>query len=70
MWKNVHLVYGTGIRTHDLQSTSLLSLPLDQGSRPASTLYTYLALSSSFYIYVYLPPFELHGSLNSSYLPT
>ena len=24
MWKNVHPVYGTGIRTHDLQNVSLL----------------------------------------------
>ena len=31
MWKNVHLVIGTGIRTHDLQNMSLLSQPLDQG---------------------------------------
>ena len=34
MWKNVHPVYGTGIRTHDFRIVSLLPLPLDQGSRP------------------------------------
>ena len=34
MWKNVHPVYGPGIRTHDLHNMSLLPLPLDQGSRP------------------------------------
>ena len=28
MWKNVHPVYGTGIRTHDLQNVSLLPSPL------------------------------------------
>ena len=32
--KNVHPVYGAGIRTHNLQNMSLLPLPLDQGSRP------------------------------------
>ena len=32
--KNVHPVYGAGIRTHDLQNVSLFPLPLDQGSRP------------------------------------
>ena len=32
--KNVHPVYGPGIRTHDLHNVSLLPLPLDQGSRP------------------------------------
>ena len=30
--KIVHLVFGTGIRTHNLLIMSLLSLPLDQGS--------------------------------------
>ena len=34
MWKNVHPVYGAGIRTHNLQNVSLFPLPLDQGSRP------------------------------------
>ena len=33
MWKNVHPVYGAGIRTHDLRNVSLFPLPLDQGSR-------------------------------------
>ena len=33
MWKNVHSVYGAGIYTHDFQNMSLLTLPLDQGSR-------------------------------------
>ena len=33
MWRNVHPVYGTGIRTHNLLITSLLPQPLDQGSR-------------------------------------
>ena len=32
--KNVHPVYGAGIRTHDLRNMSLLPRPLDQGSRP------------------------------------
>ena len=32
--KNVHPVYGAGIRTHNLQNVSLFPLPLDQGSRP------------------------------------
>ena len=32
--KNVHPVYGAGIRTHDLWNVSLFPLPLDQGSRP------------------------------------
>ena len=31
--KNVHPVYGAGIRTHNLQRTSLLPKPLDLGSR-------------------------------------
>ena len=34
MWKIFDPVYCAGIRTHDLQEMSLLSLPLDQGSRP------------------------------------
>ena len=33
--KNIHPVYATGIRTHDLKIVSLLPLPLDQGSRPS-----------------------------------
>ena len=32
--KNVHPVYGPGIRTHNLQNVSLLPQSLDQGSRP------------------------------------
>ena len=32
--KNVHPVYGAGIRTHDLQIVSLFPKPLDQGTRP------------------------------------
>ena len=32
--KNVYAVYGTGIRTHDLQNVSLLLKPLDQGFHP------------------------------------
>ena len=32
--KNVHPVYGAGIRTHDLWNVSLLPQPLDQGSCP------------------------------------
>ena len=31
--KNVHPIYGAGIRTHDLQNMSLLPQPLDQSSR-------------------------------------
>ena len=31
--KNIHPVSGAGIRTHNLQNTSLLPLPLDQASR-------------------------------------
>ena len=38
MRKNVHPVYGTGIRTHDLKIMSLLPLPLDQGSRPLKSI--------------------------------
>ena len=34
--KNVHPVYGAGIWTHDLQDISILSSPLDQGSRPSN----------------------------------
>ena len=33
-WQNVHPVQAAEIRTHDPQDTSLLPLPLDQGSRP------------------------------------
>ena len=33
MGRNVHPVYGAGILTHNLQNTSLLPKPLDQGSR-------------------------------------
>ena len=36
MRKNVHPVYGAGIRTHDLWNMSLLPKPLDLGSRPIS----------------------------------
>ena len=32
MWKDVHPVYGTGIRTHDLTNISRHPLPQDQGS--------------------------------------
>ena len=32
--KNVHPIYGAGIRTHDLWNVSLFPQPLDQGSRP------------------------------------
>ena len=32
--KSVHLVSGAGIQTHSLLITSLLPLPLDQGSHP------------------------------------
>ena len=35
MWKNVHPVYGAGIRSHDLWNMSLLPQPLDQGCRPS-----------------------------------
>ena len=34
MWKNVHPVYGAGIRTHNLRNVSLFPLLLDQDSRP------------------------------------
>ena len=33
-WKNVHPVYGAGIRTHDLLNMSLLQKPLDQAPAP------------------------------------
>ena len=33
VWKNVHLVNGAGIQTHDLENMNLLPQPLDQGSR-------------------------------------
>ena len=36
--KNVHPVYSTGIRTHNLGNISLLPYPLDQGSRPFTLL--------------------------------
>ena len=42
MWKNVHSVYGAGIRTHDLWNMSLFPLPLDQGSRPTVAFFCYL----------------------------
>ena len=32
--KNVHPLYGAGIRTPDLSNMSRLPLPIDQGSRP------------------------------------
>ena len=32
LWKNVHPVYSTGIRTHDIWNMSLLPYPLDQGN--------------------------------------
>ena len=44
MWKNVHPVYSTGIRTHDLQDMSLHPKPLDQGSRP--NMFVYLELTN------------------------
>ena len=37
--KNVHPVYGAGIRTHDLRNVSLFPWPLDQGSRPIKTMF-------------------------------
>ena len=36
---NVHLVYGAGIWTHNLQDMSRHPLPRDQGSRPISPYY-------------------------------
>ena len=39
MWKNVHPVYGAGIRTHNLRNVSLFPLPLDQGSHPSISYY-------------------------------
>ena len=39
MWINVHTVYGVGIRTHDLQKMSRLTLPLDHGFRPSKTAF-------------------------------
>ena len=36
--KKVHPVYLDGIWSRDLQNTSLIPQPLDQGSRPLSTL--------------------------------
>ena len=42
--KNVHPVYGAGIRTHDLRNVSLFPLPLDQGSRPNQKLFILLNL--------------------------
>ena len=48
MWKNVHPVYSTGIRTHNLLITSLLPQPLDQGSRPrVTTLLSILGYAQS-----------------------
>ena len=44
MWKNVHPVYGAGIRTHNLRYVSLYPLPLDQGSRPVPDFYLLLLL--------------------------
>ena len=39
--KNVHPVYGAGIRTHYLRNVSLFPKPLDQDSRPGyCTLYS------------------------------
>ena len=32
-----HPVYGAGIQTHDIRNTSLLPIPLDQGSHPGSS---------------------------------
>ena len=43
MWKSVNLEYGVGIQTHDLWNTSLLPLPLDQGSRPTKLFYLGIA---------------------------
>ena len=34
--KNVHSVYSAGIQTHDLHYMTLLTQPLDKGSRPVS----------------------------------
>ena len=39
--KNVHPVYGAGIRTHDLWNVSLFPLPLDQGSRPVTDIFRF-----------------------------
>ena len=46
--KNVHPVYGAGIRTHDLWNMSLLPLPLDEGSRPAFKYFHQLFLPAIF----------------------
>ena len=37
-----HLVSGTRIRTHNLLDTSLLTLSLDQGSRPKGSDITFI----------------------------
>ena len=41
MWKNVHSVYGAGIRTYNLLYMSRLPEPLDQGSRPEPNIAVY-----------------------------
>ena len=38
LWKNVHPVYGAGIRTNDLSNLSCHPWPLDQGSHSAEVL--------------------------------
>ena len=52
--KNVHPVYGAGIRTHDLRNVSLFPLPLDQGSRPKirTIVWNYFFVALLFVLYV------------------
>ena len=75
MFKNVHPVYGVGIRTRNLWTMSLLLQPLDKGSRPfticlspsisISLLFNCTYSSSSFYI---LPNILWHKHLSLSLL--
>ena len=59
MWKNVHPVYGTGIRTHDLWNMSLLPFPLDQGSRPTVPNITNIFASQGYILfYVHFCSFQ------------
>ena len=50
--KNVHLVYGVGILTHNLQNMSLLPWQLDQGSCPIWTTCCQ-KYSSACYFYIW-----------------
>ena len=61
MWKNVHPVFGAGIRTHDLWNTSLFPLPLDQGHKTEVWKYRPIWQKKYFYLHFIFDKIKDHS---------